>query len=197
MKLTFCLVIFSCFLLAIPAEVTAVTAQGENALNGGFGFQAGLSDWTPGGFKWFNGYSRQLTQRGWLNFQVNVVAGDMDDRHCWNDVDGDIHCDNGGWDGNTVEFVAGVKLRWDMGRLPIIIDAKLGGAFELLFLGNDYVGFGVGFRAGIGVHYFFFPDFGIGAELVSTIGPSFIPDGPGAELYAAIDFQAIGVEYRF
>ena len=34
--------------------------KGQNELGGGIGFSAGLSDWSPGGFKWFNDYSHQL-----------------------------------------------------------------------------------------------------------------------------------------
>ena len=44
--------------------------EGENAVNGGFGFQAGLSDWAPGGFKWFNEYNRGLSDHVWLGAQI-------------------------------------------------------------------------------------------------------------------------------
>lgn len=184
------------FVSAFALPTNAQKARGENALSGGFGLQSGLSTWAPGGFKWFNDYSRELSKLVWLNFQLNTVMGDIDG-DCWHDASGQLHCDYNRWDGNTVELVIGVKLQWDLDKIPLVIDAKLGGAFDLLLLGADYVGVAMGFRGGISARYFFFHNFGVGAEIIATLGPSFISDGQGAELYAAIDWQIIGVEYRW
>jgi hypothetical protein len=184
--------------LMVPAAALAETAQGENALNGGVGFQSGFTDWSPGGFKWFNAYGRELTDLVWLDIQANMSLGNMDRDRCWHDAHGRVHCDYDHWNGNTFEFVAGVRLRWELTKAPVVIDALLGGAGELITLGfGDYVGWAIGFKGGVGAHYFLFPNLGLGMKLSAVIGPSFIDDGPGVELYSALDFQVIGVEYRF
>ncbi|MCP4604172.1 MAG: hypothetical protein GY847_27235 [Proteobacteria bacterium] len=189
-----CLLSLLFFLLP---EAKAVTIEEENAISGGFGFQEGLGDWTPGGFKWFNDYNRKLGQRVWLNFQLNAIIGDMDNRHCWRDERRHKDCYYGHWDGNGIDFVIGVKLSWYLSKLPIEIYTKLGGAADLLLLGFDYTGIAIGFRGGVGAHFFLLPNLGIGAEIITTFGPSFIADGPGVEFYGAVDFRVIGVEYRW
>ena len=184
-------------LTLIPAQTEARSKiGGKNAIAGGFGFQVGLSQWTPGGFKWFNEYMRRLSDRVWLDVQFNLTTGDMDERHCWQDYRGHWHCDDGRWDGYGMEIVLGPNLRFEMRDIPLVIDAKLGGAFEMLFFGYDYAGVGVAFRGGVGVHYFLFENFGVGLQFQFTIGPSFVHD-EGAELYAAFDVQIIGCELRF
>ncbi len=184
-------------LFALPLKAQTVALGADNAISGGFGFQAGLSNWTPGGFKWFNDYSRKLSQLVWLNFQANVTLGDTDDRHCWHDDKHHRHCDYNRWDGSQVDFVIGVRLSWYLSKLPLEIYAKLGGAVDLLLLGFNYTGIAFGFRGGVGANFFFFPNFGVGLALLTTLGPSVISNGPDAEFYCAIDFQVIGVEYRF
>ena len=65
------------------AGAKAVEPTGDNAVNGGFGFQGGLSDAAPGGFKWFNEYNRGLSDLIWLNVQFNVSLGNNYTRSCW------------------------------------------------------------------------------------------------------------------
>lgn len=185
------------------AEAKNFELRGNNELCGGIGFAANFNEWTPGGFKWFNDYSRMLTRMTWLNFQFNLTAGDRGGQNCWRDNRGVVHCDNRyRWGGTAIEFAAGVKLKWRLKTIPLVFHAKLGGAFDILLFGYDYPGAGdltgvaFGFRGGFGVRYFFLPTFGVGAELVPTFGPAFIEDPVGAEFYGAIDFN-VGVEWRF
>jgi hypothetical protein len=184
------------------ADARNFALQGHNELCGGIGFGAGLSDWTPGGFKWFNDYSHQISQLAWFNVQFNaVLGGDRD--HCWRDSRGALHCDpyysydyEYGFEGYALELGLGVKLKWRIRQIPLQIHAKFGGSIDALFFHNDRQGVGFGLlRAGAGVRYFFVPTFGLGAELITTFGPSYIEDF-GAEFYAALDFN-VGVEWRF
>ncbi len=188
-------------LTAIPNHVDAAPRRigGDNAIAGGFGFQVGLADWSPGGFKWFNEYLRNLSKHVWLDIQFNLTTGDMDDRHCWYDGRLDRwRCTDGRWDGIALEFAVGPNLRFEMRKIPLVIDAKLTGAFETLFFGHDYAGVALAFRGGVGVHYFLFEDFGVGPGFLFTMGPAFISDDEvGVEFFGTIDFQIIGCEYRF
>ncbi len=165
------------------------------------GFAAGITDWSPGGFKWFNDYSRELSQLVWLNFQLNVTAGGGGGWGCAYDRFGrpfDCH-DYRHFGGNALELGAGVKLKWRVRAIPLQIHAKLGGVLDFLWLNypsDGYWGTAFGFRGGAGVRYFFVPTFGLGAELVHTIGPAIINHDVGGAVYATIDFN-IGVEWRF
>ncbi len=181
-----------------PGEASAQHPTGKNAVDGGFGFQVGMGHWAPGGFKWFNEYNRGLTDLVWLNLGVNVTLGDMDDDRCWyDDRRNRWVCDNDGhWDGNAVQFVFGVKLRFELKKFPVVIDAILGGATDLFFFGGDYEGVAIGFKGGPGFHYFFFDNLGVGAKFTFMLGPAFTKQ-EGAEFYGAFDFQLIGVEFRF
>jgi hypothetical protein len=174
--------------------------RGDNELSGGVGFAASFNQWTVGGFKWFNDYSRRLTKLTWLNFQFNIATGDdYGGRNCWYDHNGKLRCANDDhyrWGGTAFEFAAGVKLKWRLKKIPLVFHAKLGGAFGIELLWSDITGFAFGFRGGFGIRYFFLPTFGVGAEIVPTFGPVFLTDGFGAEFYGAIDFNA-GVEWRF
>jgi hypothetical protein len=178
---------------------TAVAPEGKNSVNGGFGFQVGLSDWAPGGFKWFNEYNRGLSDYVWLNAQINLSLGNSNARNCWYDS-GNLHCSGARWSGNSLEFALGPKLRFPVSKFPIIVDAKLGGFLNVLFFdgyynNNRYNGVATGFRGGAGAHYFFFDNLAVGSEIMFNLGAS-IMEGEG-RFYATLDFQIIGVEFRF
>ena len=181
---------------AAAYRVQSIPLDGSHELCGGIGFAAGVTDWTPGGFKWFNEYGLRLQEMTWLNFQFNVTLGDMDHGHCWHDEKGKKHCEYDSWDGDAVEFAVGVKLKWDLPRLPMQVFSKFGGAFDILLLADDYIGAAIGFRGGVGVRYFFFPTFGVGSEILTTFAPAIIEDHD-VEFYAAVDVHIIGVEWRF
>ena len=67
------LAILGALLAAQTAEARNFQIKGKNELCGGIGFAGSLTDWTPGGFKWFNDYSRKLSKRTWFNVQFNIV----------------------------------------------------------------------------------------------------------------------------
>ena len=196
LKCTFPVVSIVMLLYSSPVASAAKTVdpEGENAVNGGFGLQLGLSNWAPGGFKWFNEYNRGLSDHVWLNVQVNVSLGDRD-RNCWYDSAGNLHCSGDNWSGNSLEFAVGPKLRFPVSKFPIIVDAKLDGFLDLLFFGSDYSGVSTGFRGGAGVHFFLFDNLAIGSEIMCNLGP-YVIDGY-AGFYATLDFQILGVEFRF
>lgn len=173
--------------------------RGDNELSGGIGFAAAITDWTPGGFKWFNDYGHRFSDLVWLNLQLNVTAGTWD--NCWVDNRGVQHCSwdhyyGHHWGGSALELAGGVKLKWRVRTIPLQIHAKLGGALPIIFFPGDTRGVAIAFRGGAGVRYFFVPTFGLGVELVNTLGPAFLNNNIGAEFFASIDFN-IGIEWRF
>lgn len=183
--------------VAPNAQAASNRIVGENEVAGGFGFQVGLVDWSPGGFKWFNDYSRELSERVWLNVQFNVAIGNVHDDHCWYDAARNRwRCTDAHWDGNALEFAIGPKLRFPLSNIPLVIDAKLGGAFETVFFSGDYAGVALGFRGGVGVHYYLFENFGVGVEFMTTLGAEFVRDF-GTEFYGTFDVQVIGVQFRW
>lgn len=204
MRRLFWIVLSVGLLWSLPAQaVRNFQLTGNNELCGGIGFAANITDWTPGGFKWFNDYSRKLSKLTWLNFQFNVVTGGRGDRWCRDPRTGRIYACGYGWGGYALEFGAGVKLKWRLKKIPLQFHAKFGGILDILLFddsylyGDDHVGVAFGFRGGFGVRYFFLPTFGVGAEvLLPTIGPAFINHDVGAELYASVDFNT-GIEWRF
>ncbi len=176
------------------AAAKAVAPTGDNAVNGGFGFQAGLSDSAPGGFKWFNEYNRGLSDLVWLNVQFNVSLGNNYTRSCWYDSRGDLHCNGAHWSGDSLEFAVGPKLRFPITKFPLILDAKLDGFLDLVFMNGGYSGLSTGFRGGVGVHYFFFDNLAVGTEFMLNLGVLFYGY---ADFFASLDCQVIGVEFRF
>jgi hypothetical protein len=181
---------------SIPAEAQIrrryQVSRGAHELSGGIGFAADLSRYAPGGFKWFNEYGQHLSGKTWLNLQLNVVLGDGD-RCYW--YRGDVwRCeDDGRFDGNALELVGGVKVKWPNG--PVQVHAKFGGAVNLIWF-DAFYGAALGFRGGAGVRYFVIPTLSVGGELVATVGPAFMRYDLGTELYGTLDFN-IGVEWRF
>lgn len=197
-------VLLTMLLLACPAKAARnFQLKGKNALNGGIGFAAGLTDWSPGGFKWFNDYDRELGKLVWLNVQLNVSTGGGwggGHQECGYDARGRWRCWwVGGYShfgGTALEAAIGVKFKWRLRPVPLQFHAKIGGAIDGLFLWGDYKGAAFGPRGGFGIRYFFVPTFGLGSELVWNIGPAFINNGVGAEVWSTLDFN-VGVEWRF
>lgn len=182
------------------ADARNFQLKGKNELCGGIGFAGDFTDWTPGGFKWFNDYSRQMSNLTWLNFQFNVVLGGGNS-YCWWDNRGIQHCDtHRHFGGYAIEMGAGVKFKWRLKQVPLQFHAKVGGAFDLLVFeaahDNSVVGAAIAVRGGFGVRYFFVPSLGLGAELIPTFGPAFLERPVGVEFYGAIDFN-VGIEWRF
>jgi len=95
MKRQLWIAVLASLLLASSVQARNFPLQGNNELCGGIGFAADLTHWAPGGFKWFNDYSRKLSELTWLNFQLNTTAGGTGgyDYYCWYDQKGRQHCD--------------------------------------------------------------------------------------------------------
>jgi hypothetical protein len=178
--------------------------KGKNELSGGFGFQAGLADWTPGGFKWFNEYNRELGRIVWLNVQLNIVFGGEYghgghwDTCCCDNRGRPYSCWSGGsghWSGWAIESAFGVKLKWRLQKIPLQFHGKFGGLLAPLFWGGSE-GIALGFRGGFGVRYFVVPSLGVGGEFMHDLGPAYGNNGVGWHFYATFDFN-VGVEWRF
>jgi hypothetical protein len=197
------------FIGALVVLATATGAQaarnfalkGKNELSGGFGFQAGLTDWAPGGFKWFNEYNRELGRIVWLNVQLNfVLGGDHHGGGCWEDGRGVWHCDDyHHFEGWAIEAGIGVKLKWRLQKIPLQFHAKFGGTLAPVFLGGAE-GVELGYRGGFGIRYFVVPSLGVGAEFMHDLGPAYVngcvPGNSCWHFYATFDFN-VGVEWRF
>lgn len=179
-----------------PSEARAQSAD-RNAVNGGIGFQVGIPNWSPGGFKWFNEYARKLGRITWLDFQLNTTVGSMYGGDCYTRPNGELYCEDGHWDGGALDFVIGAKLRFDLSKVPVVIDAKMGGAFDLLFFGREYAGIAFALRGGCEAHYFILDNLGVGGGIYMSVGPAVIAFDIGAQAFFAINMQLIGVEYRF
>lgn len=191
-------------LLSLGAASTAEAARnfqlrGKNDLCGGIGFGAGLTDRTPGGFKWFNEYSREISRLVWLNVPFNVTVGDYGRRWggwCYDRFGRPYNCGwAGGWGGVSLDLGFGVKLKWRATRIPLQFHAKMGGILTPLFW-EWAKGVAFGYRGGFGIRYFVLPMLGVGAEFIHSIGPAWVNNNVGTGVYASIDFNT-GIEFRF
>jgi len=183
-------------LLSATASGKNYAIQGENELSGGIGFAADLTQFAPGGFKWFNEYGLHFRGPVWLNLQFNIATGGGGWR-CGYDNRGRWTCSDKwrSFGGTGLELGGGVKLKWRVAKAPVQIHAKFGAAIDFLWFG-DFYGVAIPFRGGAGVRYFVLPTLGVGGELMTSLGPAFIRYGWGAEFYGAIDLN-LGVEWRF
>jgi hypothetical protein len=174
---------------------------GPNELTGQIGPSFGLTDNSPGGFKFANEYGYRLSNVTWFNVQLNFTLGGERGwsgwEWCYDPYGGRYRC--GGWhgfSGDAIEVVAGVKLKWPRGRL--LPYAKFGGGFAFSFWAGDHAGTAVVFRGGGGVKYYVLRQLAIGGEGVLSIGPSFMRDWTGHDtgVYAGLDLLG-GVEWNF
>ena len=170
--------------LLVPAAVLLwaagadAQAPGNNELSGHIGGAVGITDSTPGGFKFASEYGRKISQLVWFNVQLNFVVGDEHSHH---------------FGGDTIEMIAGIKLKFPTGRL--LPYAKIGGGVEIEFYGGDHGATGLVFRGGGGLKYFVIPQLAVGGEIVLTVGPNFVRHDD-THAYLALDFLG-GVEFVF
>ena len=165
----------------------------KNELSGGMGFQVGLSDYTPGGFKMENEYGRRFTDLVWLNIQLNFNLGGGYD-NCWDARHGVYYDCNSHFVGDGLDLIAGVKFKFGRGRLQP--HAKIGGGITASFWPGDLNGVAIVARAGGGVKYWVIPRLAVGGEANLMLGPTFIDHGGGTHFYAALDFIG-GIEFAF
>ena len=166
-------------LAATSAAAQVQPSAGVNELSGHIGGAVGITDWTPGGFKLATEYGRKLGSILWFNAQLNFVVGD-DDRHHFA--------------GDTVEMIAGIKLKFPTGRL--LPYAKIGAGIVLSLWDGHHEATALAFRGGGGLKYFVLPQLAVGGELVLTAGPNFVKHVVGTRAYVALDFLG-GVEFVF
>ena len=80
-------------------------------------------------------------------------------------------------------------------KMQIVYPNSFINFLDLLFFAGDYSGVSTGFRGGAGVHFFLFEDLAVGSEIMCNLGPYFVDGNVG--FYATLDFQVLGVEFRF
>ena len=165
--------------LLAASTAAAQPAPGLNEVTVQIGGAVGLTDSTPGGFKLATEYGRKITQLVWFNVQLNFVIGDEDRRH---------------FSGDTVEMIAGIKLKFPTGKL--LPYAKIGAGIVLELWDSHHEATALAFRGGGGLKYFVLPWLGVGGELVLTVGPNFLRHDGGTHTYLALDFLG-GVEFVF
>jgi hypothetical protein len=166
-------------LVASTAAAQVQPSPGLNELSGHVGGAVGITDYTPGGFKLATEYGRKLGSILWFNAQLNFVVGDNDRHH---------------FGGDTVEMIAGVKLKFPTGRL--LPYAKVGAGLVLSLWDGNHEATALAFRGGGGLKYFVLPQLAVGGELVLTVGPTFVKHDVGTRTYLALDFLG-GVEFVF
>ena len=166
-------------------------AQGDNELSGHMGATVGITDSTPGGFRFATEYGRKINQTLWFNAQINFSLGG--DYGSCGPRAAPYPC-NDHFNGESMELIAGVKFKFPSGRfLPY---AKVGGGLAFSFYGGDHGATALVVRGGGGLKYFVIPRLAVGGEIVLSIGPNFIRHGGGTEAYIGLDFLG-GVEFVF
>jgi hypothetical protein len=183
--------------LSLHGAAWAHEFTGMNELTGMMGFQAGLHDPTPGGFKLFNEYGYRLSQVRWLNLQLNFSFAGGD---CFVDQRG-ILTGCGSFVGDTLELIGGEKFKWATRNPKLVPYLKLGGGIEFVFFApSDSNGFALVFRSGGGLKYYVLRNLAVGGELDFTFGPGFYgcgrDCGTTVQAYAAFDVAG-GVEFNF
>lgn len=162
----------------------------KNELSGGIGFQVGLTDHTPGGFKMENEYGRRISDLLWFNAQLNFTAGGG----CHWDRFNEWRCDTHFY-GDDLEMIAGVKFKFGRGRLQP--HAKVGGGFVFSFFPGGWEAAGIVVRAGGGVKYWVIPRLAVGGEANVMVGPTFYTEGNDrTHFFASLDFIG-GIEFAF
>src|SRR5207245_2070504 len=178
--------------------------DGKNEISAQLGFQASLGATTPAGIKVDFDYARRLTDLVWLDFKVNPIFGVGPNRAICVDRGGGLYdCGSGAYaDGHAIDFLAGVKLKFPVARVPRLVpyaQAGLGVAAIFSRPTNDN-GAGFIFHTGGGLKYFVTPHVGLGGELNVTLGPAWYSEtcpncnNAHTEFYRAVDF-ALGAEF--
>jgi hypothetical protein len=179
---------------------------GKNEISAHIGYQAGFAGRyaNPSGFKLFAEYARALTDLVWLDVQFNPVFGfgGSGTYTCYDRFGNPYVCGGaayyGGWD---LELAVGVKLKFKLGKIPLVIEAPITLALEGLVnrsCGDNGVAAPV-LRTGGGVKYFVTRAIGLGVGVNFALGPGFHADSPCGpngytDFYGAFDF-ALGAEF--
>jgi hypothetical protein len=178
--------------------------DGKNEISAQLGFQGSLGATTPAGVKVNFDYARRLTNLVWLDFKVNPIFGVGPNRAiCGNPGNGFYDCGSGAYaDGHAIDFIAGVKLKFPVARVPALVPyAQAGiGAVAIFSRPQQDDGGGLILHTGGGLKYFVTRHVGLGGELNVTLGPAWYSascngcNNAHTEFYRAIDF-AVGAEF--
>ncbi|MDB4969270.1 MAG: hypothetical protein JWN44_4959 [Myxococcales bacterium] len=166
------------------------------------GFQAGFGGkfGSTSGFKLDADYAYRFHQFVWFDAAIaNVFGFGSADGFCNNGVGG-ASCYRGGW---ALELMAGVKFKFLMTRIPLVIEAPALIGVEVLYnrdCGDNGAGVPV-VRTGAGVKYFLTKRIGVGAKFDVAFGPGFHGSGTilcsnksYTDFYGYFDFL-IGAEF--
>jgi hypothetical protein len=187
------------------AEVQAGVPEvfpSRNEISVHTGFQAGFGGhYTDGtsGFKLEGDYAYRFHPLLWFDVSVGnnfgFGNGDGPCAHVLNTT-----CYRGGW---ALELLAGLKLKWALQRVPIVIEAPVQVGVEVLYnrdCGDNGAGVPV-LRTGGGAMYFLTKKIGVGLKIDFAGGPAFHGSGTACgiqhsytDFYGYFDFM-LGAEF--
>lgn len=138
------------------------------------GFQAGFGgryDNGVSGYKLSVEYAYQFQRIMWFDAMVgNVFGFGTADGVCANTLHG--NCYRGGW---AVELLAGLKLKWAVRSIPLVIEMPIQVGVDGIYARNcgDNGASVPMFRTGGGVMYFLTRSIGVGGKIDFAGGPAF------------------------
>lgn len=145
----------------------------KHEISAHMGFQAGFGGLlgSTSGFKLDADYAYKFHPYIWFNADVaNVFGFGSADGLCRNSVL--ATCYRGGW---ALELMAGIKLKFAMTKIPLVIEAPALLGVEVLYnrdCGDDGAAVPV-VKTGGGVMYFLTKKIGLGAKFDVAFGPGF------------------------
>lgn len=173
---------------------------GRHELSPQIGYQAAFGQklGDPSGFKLVLEYAYRFHPMVWFDLQLNQVFGaGGKDGLC---ISGQSRlCYRGGWE---TQFAGGVKLKFAIRQLPIIIEVPILVALNALYA-RECEDNGAAFpvaRLGVGMRYFLTPRIGIGGGFYTEFGPAFHGSTPCrggggfADFFGAVDLLT-GAEF--
>jgi len=171
------LIVLAALASAAQAEVQHGVPEvfpSKHEVSAHMGFQAGFGSkfGSTSGFKLEADYAYRFHQYAWFDANVgNVFGFGSADGFCTNGIGG-ASCYRGGW---ALELMAGVKLKFPLARIPIVIEAPALIGVEVLYnrdCGDNGAAVPV-VRTGGGVMYFLTKKIGVGAKFDVAFGPGF------------------------
>ena len=200
------LLILGAFTGVARAEVQAGVPEvfpSRNEISVHTGFQAGFGghyDTGTSGYKLEADYAYRFHPIIWFDVSVgNNFGFGNGDGLCANGVVGST-CYRGGW---SLELLAGIKLKWALQRIPLVIEAPVQAGVEVLYnrdCGDNGAGVPV-IRTGGGAMYFLTKKIGVGVKIDFAGGPSFHGAGTACgiqhsytDFFGYVDFM-LGAEF--
>lgn len=175
--------IFTIALLTVAAAASTARAEiqqgvpevypSKHEISTHLGFQAGFGAkyGSTSGFKLDADYAYKFHPYIWFNADIaNVFGFGAVDGPCANALN--VSCYRGGW---ALELMAGVKLKFGLQKIPLVIEAPALIGVEVLY-NRDCNDNGAGVpvvKTGGGVMYFLTRKIGVGAKFDVAFGPSF------------------------